>query len=67
MSDIELKRKGLALLIDHLGEVDAEKFISLMNKEAFDYTEWQKNLLVDVELKKLSSDAMKFRKASGKK
>lgn len=59
MSDIELKRKGLALLISHLGEVDAEKFISLMNKEAFDYTEWQKSLLVDVELKKLSADAMK--------
>ena len=40
MSDIELKRKALSLLINHLGEVDAEKFISLMSREAFDYTEW---------------------------
>jgi hypothetical protein len=62
MSDIELKRKGLALLINHLGEVDAEKFISLMSKEVFDYTEWQKRLLEDVELKKLSNEAMKVRK-----
>lgn len=67
MSDLELKRKGLALLINHLGEVDAEKFISLVNKETFDYTEWQKNLLIDTELRKLSSEAMKFKQLKGKK
>ena len=67
MSDLELKRKGLALLINHLGEVDAEKFTSLVNKETFDYTEWQKKLLIDTELRKLSSEAMKFKQLKGKK
>ncbi len=63
MSDVELKRKGLTLLIDHLGEVDAEKFIALINKETFDYTEWQKDLLTDVDIKSLSTKAMQLRKA----
>jgi len=61
MSDIELKRKALSLLINHLGEVDAEKFISLMSREAFDYTEWQKNLFTDIEIKELSIKAMQYR------
>jgi len=62
MSDIELKRKGISLLINHLGEVDAEKFISLMNKEGFDYTEWQKQLFSGYEPKQLSSEPMNYKK-----
>ena len=61
MSDVELKRRGLNLLINHLGEVDAEKFISLMNKEAYDYTEWQKNLFAEMDVKQLSQSAMEHR------
>ena len=47
MTETELKMEGMALLIRHLGEVQAETFISLMLREPFDYTEWQRNLWVD--------------------
>ena len=38
----EIKKRGMECLIEHLGIVDAETFISIMLRERFDYTEWQK-------------------------
>jgi hypothetical protein len=32
------------VLIDKLGEVDAERFISIIKSDTFDCTEWQRNL-----------------------
>lgn len=39
ITDTEVKQKGLGALIDALGEVDAERFIMLLNREPFDYTQ----------------------------
>lgn len=38
LTDTEIKRKGFRILIEKPGDVDAEKLISLINKEPFDYT-----------------------------
>ena len=38
----ELKNRGMKCLVDQLGIVDAEAFISIVIREQFDYTEWQK-------------------------
>jgi len=35
------------LLVKGLGEVEAERFIYLVKRERFDYTEWQRNLWND--------------------
>ena len=40
------------------GKVDAERFISLIIKEPFDYTKWQKNLFPDADVRQLSKEAM---------
>lgn len=40
MTETELKMEGMALLMRHLGEIQAETFISLMLREPFDYTAW---------------------------
>lgn len=40
-TDTEISKKGFRVLVDNLGDVDAEKFIRLILKEPFDYTEWQ--------------------------
>jgi len=40
ITDTELKVKGLKVLLKELGKVKAERFIALIKKEAFDYTEW---------------------------
>lgn len=57
-SDTALKLEGINLLIEKLGEVDAERFIMLIIKEPFDYTEWQRNLFKKETVKELSEKAM---------
>ena len=65
-TDNEIKIKGFKALIDKLGEVEAEKFISLISKEPFDYTEWRTNLFEDISIEQLSAGAMRFRDESKK-
>jgi len=60
-SDTVLKNEGMKILTTHLGLVKAERFISLMIREPFDYTEWQRNLYEDVSLDDFLKDAMAFR------
>lgn len=43
-TETEIKLKGYQTLVDSLGVVEAEQFISLIIREPFDYTEWQKTL-----------------------
>jgi hypothetical protein len=62
ITDAELKIKGVRALLESLGEVDAERFISLMMRESFDYTKWQRSLLIDKTVPEISSSAMQFRR-----
>ena len=61
ITDTEIKQKGLGTLIAALGEVDAERFIMLLNREPFDYTKWQKDLFAGLNVHELSGLAMKHR------
>jgi len=38
ITDTEIKLKGLQVLTELLGEVEAERFIALIQREPFDYT-----------------------------
>jgi hypothetical protein len=62
MTDEEVKQKGLGALLDVLGEVDAERFITLLNRDPFDYTIWQRNLFNDMDVNQISSKAMELKK-----
>ncbi len=64
ITDTEIRSKGLEALISALGEVQAERFISLVLREPFDYTTWQKKLWQDKSVEQLSGSAMEFRKKS---
>ena len=61
LTDTEIKKKGLKILIENLGDLEAEKFISLIIKEPFDYTQWQSTLWNDQTVKKVSEKAMNYR------
>ena len=50
MTDTEVKLQGLEVLINALGEVQAERFISLILREPFDYTVWQRKLWSEQEI-----------------
>lgn len=64
MTDIEIKIKGYKILVKELGELNAEKFISLIIREPFDYTKWKKNLFKNKSVRELSSKAMEFKDRS---
>ncbi|MBQ3377817.1 MAG: hypothetical protein IJG62_06050 [Synergistaceae bacterium] len=40
-STAEIMNKGIKCLLENLGAIDAEYFISVIIKEKFDYTKWQ--------------------------
>jgi len=61
ITDTEIKQKGIEALIAVLGEVEAERFISLMIREPFDYTLWQRKLWQTETVEQLSRMAMSFR------
>jgi hypothetical protein len=60
-TDSEIKQKGYNALKKELGELDMERFISLIIKDPFDYTTWQKNLFNEKKLIELSNEAMMLR------
>ena len=66
LTDTEIKKKGFKILVENLGDVDAEKFISLINTEPFDYTEWQNALWSDRTVKQVSEEAMDYRAKTNK-
>ena len=45
MTETEIQVKGMEVLTRELGLVEAERFITLMLREPFDYTDWRKEHL----------------------
>jgi hypothetical protein len=62
ITDTEVRIKGMEALITALGEVHAERFITLMKREPFDYTEWQQTLWNDKTVEEISRMAMERRR-----
>jgi hypothetical protein len=58
-SEAMLRSEGMRLLIKGLGRVDAERFITSVISEPFDYTEWQRNLFEGMSVRELSDAAMR--------
>ena len=61
ITDTVLKRKGMDILSESLGLVDAERFISLILREPFDYTEWQKYLYKGITLDDFCNNVKNFK------
>ena len=60
-TDTEIRTAGLKLLVEGLGKVEAERFISLILREPFDYTKWQRDLFVDKSVQEISAEATRLR------
>ncbi len=60
--DTEIKVLGLEILTKHLGLVEAERFISLIQRERFDYTKWRQTLFTDMSGEEISKRAMEYQK-----
>ena len=63
-TDTEVRVRGVSALVEALGPVDAERFIALMLREPFDYTQWQRSLWTKQGVHDLSRAAMTLRRTS---
>lgn len=64
ITDTEIKLKGVQILAEHLGDVEAERFIALIQREPFDYTKWRQGLDEDLTIEEISQKAMELRRRS---
>ena len=60
ITDTEVKIKGIRALTEILGKVGAERFIALIQREPFDYTNWQRTLWEGQSVEEISRNAMKI-------
>ena len=59
-TDTVLRCDGMKVLAQHLGIVEAERFVTLIQRESFDYTEWRQNLFGDVTLENFLENARRY-------
>jgi len=64
MNDTVLKQSAVKCLIENFGAVQTERFISLIIKEPFDYTKWQKDLYNDMTADELFSAAANWKETA---
>jgi len=60
MGDIQIRNEGMKALRERLGIIDAEKFITIIRREPFDYTEWQRDLWKDKTVDELFKAAKDY-------
>ena len=55
-----LRIDAMDVLIKTLGEIDAERFVTIIKADDFDYTKWQRNLWKDKTIDEIYDMAVKF-------
>lgn len=58
ITDTEIRIRGLQILTEHLGDIEAERFIAIIQREPFDYTKWRQGLDEDSTIQEISKKAM---------
>ncbi len=61
-TDAEIRLSGFQALTQHLGLVEAGRFIALIQRDKFDYTKWRQDLFDGLSGEEISRRAMEFRK-----
>ena len=56
----EIMNIGMACLVERLGVVEAEHFISVILRERFDYTKWQREHFDSIDLDSLLEAAYAY-------
>lgn len=59
-SDAEIKMSGFEILSRNLGMLETERFIILIRREKFDYTEWRESLFDGLSGNEISKKATEF-------
>ena len=54
---------AITVLLENLGEVDTERFISMIKRDKFDYTEWQRDLFKEKSIEEIHTMATEYEKS----
>ena len=63
LSNAEIMEKGFNCLLQNLGTVETERFISTINRERFDYTQWRRQYFENVDPEDFLREAAEYAKA----
>jgi len=61
LNDTILSQNVIKCLIQNFGVVQTERFISIIIKEPFDYTKWQRDLFNDMTIEELFDAATEWK------
>ena len=63
LNTADIMEKGMTCLLENLGTVETERFISVIIRERFDYTKWRKEYFGDASVEELNSAASAYAKS----
>ena len=52
--------RGMNGLLEQLGVVETEKFISILIRERFDYTQWRRTYFGDASVQEINKEAASY-------
>ncbi len=61
ITDTEIKVKGIQILAQYLGDIEMERFVALIQREPFDYTQWRQDIDEGENIEDISRKAMALR------
>jgi hypothetical protein len=65
-TDITIRHEAMGALLRALGMVDTERFICMVKRDTFDYTEWRRGMWNDMTIEEIYADAAAhYEKAKG--
>ena len=56
-TDATIRNEAMGALVRTLGMVDAERFISMVKCDTFDYTEWRRGIWNDMSIEEVYAEA----------
>lgn len=61
ITDTEIRVKGIQILAQYLGDIEMERFVALIQREPFDYTQWRQDIDSEESIEDISRRAMASR------
>jgi len=61
ITDVEIRTRGVEILATYLGDIEMERFIALIQRDSFDYTQWRQSLNTKDSIESISHNAMNIR------
>ena len=62
-TDTIVRIDAINTLLENMGEVDTERFISMIKRDTFDYTEWRRGMFKGKSIEEIHAMATEFEKS----